>query len=91
MYLLKWFQNRTVKIAEGYLKGDKNWNILYYNPEKNLIIRKKDVQFGSPRGKKLSINRSFLSMTKIAKKRSYKGLITKYLAKFHNDANPHVN
>lgn len=91
MFLLKWFQKRTVKIAEGYIKADKSWNILYYNPEKNLIIRKKDVQFGSDRSKKMPIDKSFLVMTKIAKKRSYKGLITKYLAKFHNDVNPHVN
>lgn len=34
MFLLKWFQKRTVKIAEGYIKPDKSWNILYYNPEK---------------------------------------------------------
>lgn len=49
------------------------------------------MQFGSDRSKKMPIDKSFLVMTKIAKKRSYKGLITKYLAKFHNDVNPHVN
>lgn len=69
MFLLKWFQKRTIKIAEGSIKADKSWNILYYNPEKNLIIRKKDVQFGSDRSKKMPIDKSFLAMTKIAKKK----------------------
>lgn len=89
-YLKNKWKNRKVKLCEGYIKNSKNWYILYYCPEKNIIIKEVDNSFGEKRSKDFALSKSYLLMSGIAKKRNYEEVIRKYCLKFYQEQYPQI-